>query len=85
MYDDSDCPPENDGYEVPNKPDWNQKNQTPLPSTSSKPMSDSEVKNETNGGISGSFKNANDDLTTVNHVGKDSSGFTEKQILEKSV
>lgn len=35
LYDDSDCPPENDGYEIPNKPEWNKTQLTP-PSTSSK-------------------------------------------------
>lgn len=63
LYDDSDCPLDNDGYEVPNKPDWNQKNPV-LPSTSTRTC-EIGVKSELNGGVS-SFKNVKlDDLTTV--------------------
>lgn len=57
MYDDSDCPPENDGYEVPNKPDWNQKNQANTSKTSES------VKTDVNGSVNSNLKNV-DDLTS---------------------
>lgn len=73
LYDDSDCPPENDGYEIPNKPDWN-KNQpqaVTTPSTSSK-TSDNVA---ANGGV----KNVINELTTIENILRDSSAFSEKQ------
>lgn len=74
LYDDSDCPPENDGYEVPNKPDWNQKNQT-QPSTSSKISDTAAAKSEVNGG----FKNVSNDVTTIENILRDSSVFNVKE------
>lgn len=75
MYDDGDCPPENDGYEIPNKPDWNKTQPTP-PANSSK-ASDSVTANKTevNGG---SFKSTNE-LTTIENILRDSSTFSEKE------
>lgn len=58
---------------MPNKPDWNQKTQTP--STSSKACESATVKTEVNGGV----KNVISDLNTIENVLKDGSAFVEKQ------
>lgn len=62
---------------MPNKPDWNQKIQTPP--TSSKACESAAVKTEVNGGVNSSFKNVINDLTAIENILKDGSAFTEKQ------